>query len=140
MGPFRLGQGLEPVGDLVEALVPRRLRHPRIHVGVLVGLTGDGGFQIVAGGADRQSGRRVADALHVLQVAVGMARLALRRGAEYGRDVVLAFDVRLGGEVQIPSIRLRFPGERVLQVLQRLAVRQIHVFAPFPLWPVVVVR
>ena len=127
MRPLGLGERLEPVGDLVEALVPRGLRHARVHVGVLVGLAGDGGLEIVAGRADRQSGGRVADAFHVLQVAVGVAGFPFRRGAEHRRDVVFPFDVRLGGKVEIPAIGLRLAGERVLQVIQSLAVCQIHV-------------
>ncbi len=41
-----LGQRLKPVGDLIKALVAGRFRHPWVHIGVLVGLAGDGGFQI----------------------------------------------------------------------------------------------
>ena len=36
-----LGKGFEPVCDLVEALVTRGLGHTRVHIGVLVSLTGD---------------------------------------------------------------------------------------------------
>ena len=36
-----LGQGLEPVGDLVEAFLAGGARHARIHVGVFVRLAGD---------------------------------------------------------------------------------------------------
>src|SRR3546814_3225545 len=58
-----LRQGLEPVGDLVEALVARRARHARIHVGVLVGLAGDGRLEVQRGIADRLAGRRIPDLL-----------------------------------------------------------------------------
>ncbi len=37
-----LGERLEPLGDLVEALLAGGLRHARVHLGVLVGLTFDG--------------------------------------------------------------------------------------------------
>src|SRR5690606_9991600 len=50
VGPLGLGERLEPVGDLAEALVPGGLRHARVHVGVLVGLARDGGLQVLGGG------------------------------------------------------------------------------------------
>src|SRR5258706_10191940 len=40
-------QGLEPLGDLFEAFVARRLGEPRIHLRVLVRLAGYGGFKVL---------------------------------------------------------------------------------------------
>lgn len=47
MRALGLGQGLEPIGNLVKIFVARRLGHPRVHIGVLVGLTGNCGGQVV---------------------------------------------------------------------------------------------
>src|SRR5262245_9025849 len=40
------GQGLEPLGDLLEALLAGGLREARVHRRVLVGLTGDRGLEV----------------------------------------------------------------------------------------------
>jgi hypothetical protein len=117
VGALGLGQRLEPVGDLVEALRARGLGHARVHVGVLVGLAGDGSLQVVAGGADGQAGGGVAHLLEVLQVTVRVAGLAFGGGTEHGSDVVLAVHVGLVCEVQVAAVRLRFAGESGLQVL-----------------------
>jgi len=82
MGTLSLDQSLEPVGDLVEALVAGRLGHTGVHVGVLVGLTGDGRLQIVAGSADGQPRGRVTGSLQVFEMTVGMAGLTLGGGTE----------------------------------------------------------
>ena len=50
-------------------------------------------------------------------MAVRMAGLAFGRRAEHRGDVVEAFDVGLRCEIQVTTIRLRFAGERVLQIL-----------------------
>src|SRR5262245_17216804 len=67
---LRLRQGLEPVGDFDEALLARRLRHARVHVGVLVRLAGDRGLEVERGVADRQIGRGIARLLQEVEVAV----------------------------------------------------------------------
>ena len=54
-----------------------------------------------------------------------MTGFAFRGRAEYRGHIVLAFDVRFRSEVQITTIGLRFAGERVLQIVQRLALLQI---------------
>jgi hypothetical protein len=59
-------------------------------------------------------------------VAVRVARLAFGSRAKYRRYIVEAFDVRFGREVQIATIRLRFAGEGVLQILFRLTAFEIH--------------
>src|SRR5580700_2437201 len=55
-----LGQRLEPLGDLLEALVTRCLGEAGVHLGVLVGLALDGRLQVVLGGADRHARHGVA--------------------------------------------------------------------------------
>ena len=114
---FGLRQRLEPVGDLVEAFFARGACHARIHVGVFVRLAGDGGLEVVVGRADRQAGRRIADHLEELEMAVRMAGLAFRGRAEHGGDVVVAFDVGLLCEIEIAAVGLALAGERVLQIL-----------------------
>ena len=71
------GQGLEPLGDLVEALVAGGLGEARVHLGVLVGLAGDGRLEVVLGVADRLAGDRVADLGEEVEVTEGVAGLAL---------------------------------------------------------------
>jgi hypothetical protein len=55
-----------------------------------------------------------------------MARFAFRGGAEHGRHVVEAFDVGLGCEIEVTTIRLGFAGEGVFQILFGLAAFEIH--------------
>src|ERR671919_420380 len=76
MAALRLGERLEPVGDLAEALVARLLRHARIHVGVLVRLAGDRRLEILARAPDRQVGGRIAHRLEVLEMPMRMPGLA----------------------------------------------------------------
>jgi hypothetical protein len=91
-------------------------------------VAGDCGHQVLAAGAYRQPGRRIADTvLEELEVAVGMAGLALGGRAEQRGDVVLALDVGLVREVQITPIGLRFARERVAQALFGLRSFQAHV-------------
>src|ERR1700704_2872836 len=55
------GERLQPLRDLLEALVARGLREAGVHLGVLIGLTGDGRVQVVGGRTDGNAGHRVAD-------------------------------------------------------------------------------
>src|SRR6202162_6067495 len=121
-----LGQRLEPVGDLAEALFTRLLGHPRIHVRVLVGLAGDGGLEIQLGLADRKARSRITHRLEILEMPMGMAGLALGGGTKYRGDVVEAFDIGLGREIQITTIRLRFAGKCVLQILLSFGSTEFH--------------
>jgi hypothetical protein len=121
-----LCERLEPIRDFLEPLTARGFRHARIHVGVFVGLAGDGGLQVVARLADRKPRRRIADGLEILEVPVRVARFTLGRRAEHRCDVVVAFDVGLGGEIQITAVRLRFAGKGVLQVLLGRAALEFH--------------
>ena len=82
---------------------------------------GDGGLQIVGGLADGQASGRIADGFQELQMAMGMAGLAFRGGAEHGGHVVVAFDVGLLSEIEIAAVRLGFAGEGGLQIFFGLA-------------------
>src|SRR5688500_12594838 len=55
-----LGEGLEPVCDLVELLPARGFRHAGIHVGVLVRLAGHRGLEGLSRSSDRQGVRGIA--------------------------------------------------------------------------------
>ena len=57
-------------------------------------------------------------------VAMGVTGFALGGRAEDGCHVVVALHIRLGSEVEVATIRLRFSGKSVLQVLFGLAAFQ----------------
>src|SRR5689334_14510188 len=80
------GEGLEPLADLLEALVARGLREARVHLGVLVGLARDGGLQVVGRRADRLAGDGVTDLGEEVEVAERVARLTFGDGAEQRGD------------------------------------------------------
>src|SRR5688572_18665709 len=126
-----LGQRLEPVGDLGESFFARLLRHARIHVAVFVRLAGDGGLQVHPGLADGQTRRRITDRLEILEMSVRMTRLTLGRRTEHSGNVVVAFDIGLGCEIQVTAIRLGFTGECVLQVLFGIAAFEVHGITPY---------
>src|SRR5690242_6988294 len=65
-----LGERLEPVGDLLEALLAGRACHAGIHVGVFVGLAGDRRLEVRVGPADRLAGRGIAHLLEELEMPV----------------------------------------------------------------------
>ena len=123
LGP---GQRLEPLGDLVEALVAGGLGEAGVHLGVLVGLAGDGRLEVVVGGADGLAGGGVADLGEEVEVAEGVAGLALGDRAEEGGDVGVALDVGLLGEVEVAAVRLALAGERLLEVLVGLAALEVR--------------
>src|SRR5664280_357606 len=124
MALLRPGQCLEPLGDLVEALVTGRPGEPRVHLRVLVRLALDGGLQIVLGRADRGAGDRVAYLAEEVEVAERMSGLPLGDGPEERGHVGVALDVRLLREVEVAAIGLALAGERLLQVFLGLAVLQ----------------
>src|SRR5688572_12733344 len=115
-----LGERLEPIGDLHEALLACRLGEPRVHVGVLVGFPGDRRLEVLHRVADRKVRRGIADRLQIVEVAVSVARLAFCRLAEVARDFRVTFDVGDLCEVEVATVRLAFASERFLQVLLRL--------------------
>ena len=77
VGLLGLGERLEPLGDVVEALLARLLRHARVHRLVLVRLAGDRRLEVLLGVADREPGRRIADLLQEVEVPVRVAGLAV---------------------------------------------------------------
>src|SRR5262249_41078505 len=87
-------EGLEPLGDLLEAFLAGGLREARVHLRVLVGLAGDRRLEVERGVAQRLAGRGIADLLEVVEVTVRVAGLALGGVAEQARDVRLTPDVR----------------------------------------------
>src|SRR5262249_49174047 len=95
------GERLEPLGDLLEALVTGGLREARVHLGVLVGLARDRGLQVVVGGADRFTRDRVADLGEEVEVTERVAGLTFGDRAEQCRDVGVTLDVGLLREVEV---------------------------------------
>src|SRR5580693_8080334 len=77
LGP---GQRLEPLRDLVEALVAGGLGEAGVHLRVLVRLAFDGRLEVVRGGADWHAGDGVADLAQEVEVAERVAGLALGDG------------------------------------------------------------
>jgi hypothetical protein len=82
------GEGLEPLGDLLEAFFACGARHPRIHIGVFVSLAGNGRYEILRSAADRFARYRIADLLEVFEMAMRVAGLTFCGRAKYRRDVV----------------------------------------------------
>src|SRR5258708_10283387 len=117
-------QRLEPLGDLLEALVARGASEARVHLGVLVGLGLDGALEVLLRVADRNAGDRVADLLEELEVTEGVSRLTFGDVAEQAGHVGIALDVGAAREVQVTAVRLRFAGERLLEVALGLAALQ----------------
>src|SRR4051794_13850444 len=129
LGP---GERLEPLRDLFEALVARGLGEARVHLGVLVGLTGDGRVQVVRRGADLLTGGGVADLGEEVEVAERVAGLTLRHRAEQRGHVGVALDVGLLGEVEVAPVGLALAREGVLEVRVGLAAVQVgHGFSPW---------
>src|SRR5690606_31802471 len=75
--------------------------------------------------ADRLAGRRITDALQVIEVAVRVAGLALRGVAEQARQVGVTLDVGDLGEIEVATVRLRLAGERFLEVCVGLAALEL---------------
>ena len=109
----------------IEALVAGRAGEARVHLGVLVGLAGDGRAQVVLGRADGLARHRIADRGEEVEVTERVAGLALGDRAEQRRDVGIALDVGLLREVQVAAVRLALAGERLLEVLLGLAALQL---------------
>src|SRR5438132_13374004 len=119
-----LGERLEPLRNLLEALAACGLREARIHLRELVGLALDRRLEVQLRGADRHVGHRVAHLLQEVQVPEGVAGLGLRGVAEEPAHVGIALDVRAAREVEVAAVRLRLAGERVLQVAVCLTALQ----------------
>src|SRR5262249_1380766 len=129
-----LGQRLEPLRQLVEAFGPRRLGHARVHLRVLVGLARDRRFQVLFCLSDRLAGGRVADFFQKVEVAEGVAGFGVGRVLEEARDVGKSLDVGTAREVEIPPVRLRFAGERFLQILEALSAPEACHCSSFDGW------
>src|SRR5947208_1897755 len=114
-----LGEGLEPLRDLLESLATGRLGEARVHLGELVRLAVDRGLEVLLGRADRQSGHGIPRFLQEVEVPEGVSGLGFRGVAKEAADVRVAFDVRAPREIEVPAVRLRFAGKRVLQVVVR---------------------
>src|SRR5439155_21372864 len=121
VGLLRLGQRLEPLGQLGEPLLARGLGHARVHLRVLVGLAGRGGLEVQLGLAHRLAGGGIADFLEEVEMAECVPRLGLGGVAEEAGDVGKALDVGHPREVQIAAVGLRLARERVLQIRETLA-------------------
>jgi len=130
MRTLGLGQGLKPVGDLREALGACRLRHAWVHIGILVGLTGDGCLQIIGGAADRQVGGGITYRLQILEMAVGMARFPFGGGAEDRGDVIEALYIGLGGEIEVTAVGLGLTGESGLEIVVGLVPFRFILYTP----------
>src|SRR2546428_2699111 len=102
-----LGERLEPLRNLLEALAACGLREARIHLRELVGLALDRRLEVQLGGADRYVSHRVAHLLQEVQVPEGVAGLGLRGVAEEPAHVGIALDVRAAREVEVAAVRPR---------------------------------
>src|SRR5712691_2483906 len=122
---FGTCERLEPLGDLLEALVAGGLGEAGVHLGVLVGLALDRGLEVVGGGADGDAGHRVADLGEKIEVAERVARLALRDRTEQRGDVCLTFDVGPSGEVEVAAVGLAFAAKCLFEVLVGFGAVQI---------------
>jgi hypothetical protein len=119
-----LGEGLEPLRELGEALVARGPRHAGIHLRVLVGLAGDRRLEIRLGLADRLAGGWVADLLQEVEVPEGVPGLGVGGVLVQAGDVGKPLDVGDARKVEVAAVRLRFARERVLQVGVALGAAQ----------------
>src|ERR1700683_3200205 len=114
-------QSLEPIRDLRESFLARRLRHPGIHVGIFVGLAVHRRFEIQHRIADRQIGGRISYLLQIIEMPVSMAGLAFGSIAEQPRDFRLPFDIGDLGEVEIAALGLYFAGKRLFEIFMSFA-------------------
>jgi hypothetical protein len=104
----------EVAQDGVLALGLGVLHHLRIHLLELVGLAGDGGLEVLLGGAD---------ALHQPQVGVGVDGLGGGGGAEQLGHARFAVGLGLVGKGEIFAVGLGFPGKGGLEVVHGLGHR-----------------
>ena len=109
------GQRLEPLRHFLETLVARGTRKARVHLGVLVGLTGDRRLQVVLAAADRNSRRGVADLGEEVEVAERVAGLAFGDRTEERSDIGVTFDVGLLREVEVPGFAWLSPAKASLR-------------------------
>src|SRR5438876_7116430 len=127
---LRASQRLQPLADLLEALVAGGAGEPRVHLGVLVGLALDRRLEVGVGGADLHTGHRVADLRQEVEVTERVAGLTLGDGTEERGDVGIALDVGLLREVEVAAVGLALPREGLLQVVVGLGSLQLGHGAP----------
>src|SRR4029450_5929021 len=94
--PWRASRTTRPAPDTPR---PARFWPCRGHLGVLVGLAGHGGLEVLLGLADRLAGRRIAHFLPGAEVAEGVAGLGVGGVLEEFRDVREPLDVGDPGKV-----------------------------------------
>src|ERR1051325_9827671 len=117
---LRLGEGLEPFGELGQTFIARCSREPRIHFRVFVGLAFHCGLQVLFRGSDRNARAGIADLFEKIEVTERMPGFRLGGISEQAAHVRIAFDVGDACEIQIPAVGLRFARERALQVFKTL--------------------
>src|SRR5438874_11143032 len=88
-----LGEGLEPLRDLLESLATGRLGEARVHLGELVRLAVDRGLEVLLGRADRQPGHGIPRFLQEVEVPEGVSGLGFRGVAKEAAVVGVAFAV-----------------------------------------------
>src|SRR5260370_9314912 len=90
MRTLGLGERFKASGDLVEPFFARGARHAGIHIGIFMGLAGDGGREVLLGGADRLAGRRIAYFFQKFQMSMRVTGLTLGRRAEHPGTTLIA--------------------------------------------------
>ena len=114
---FGLGQRFKPVCDFIKAFIACCLGHTRVHISVLMRLTGNSRGEVVRGSTDRQSRCRIADLFQVFQMAVRVTGFTFSGGTKNGGNIVVTFYISLGCEIQITAVCLRFAGKRIFKIL-----------------------
>ena len=82
-----------------------------------MGLTGNRRFQVIDSGTDWQTSSWIANFFKVLQVPVGMTGLTFSSGTKHSGNIVIAFNVSFGGEVQVTTICLGLARKCIFQIL-----------------------
>src|SRR5262249_20878784 len=106
VGFFGLGEGLEPLRDLVESLVACCPREAWVHLGELVRLPLDRRLEVQLGRPDGDVGDGVPGLLQEVEMAKCVARFSLGRVAKEPADVWITLDVGTTSEIEIAAVRL----------------------------------
>src|SRR5579875_1564701 len=106
MGLLGPGKGLEPLGDLFEALFASGLGEPRVHLGVLIGLPFDRRLQVVGCRPDPGTGDGIADLSEEVEMAERVTGLPFGDRTEQRSDVRVTLHVRLLREVEVTTVGL----------------------------------